>query len=247
MPGVERDGLRRRLHGDSRGIYSDGDCAPSPVRRARFRWHRDAEGHWRRDLRPLRAARVARHRRGVGAERNFAARRAAADVGAGALPSAPRRSPTRARSAHLRPGLDALLDGGAAGGRVAVAGVGRLRLLHRGAARASGSARFERRYFNATRFIDGRIEVDFPHADAGVRPLRRVQRQGVRRGARRRARARVHRRRRQRSLRHRARRPHLRGARLAAGARLRRARRRARRRSTTSPRSPPTSLRAART
>ena len=65
---------------------------------------------------------------------------------------------------HLRPGLDALL---AAARRSAVP----VWLASGGfdfyieALLGPRLAAFERRYFNATRFIDGRIEVDFPHAE----------------------------------------------------------------------------------
>ena len=86
---------------------------------------------------------------------------------------------------HLRPGLDALLDRGAA---CAARRSGWRRAASISTSRrcsARGSRRFERRYFNATRFIDGRIEVEFPHAAHRLRALRGVQGQGVRRGARR--------------------------------------------------------------
>ena len=128
---------------------------------------------------------------------------------------------------HLRPGLDDLLD--------AARRVGATLWLASGgfdfyieALLGSRLGAFERSYFNATHFVGGRIEVDFPHrelacgrcavckgkvcdaARAGGRPIS------------------VHRRRSERSLRHRTGGPHLCRARLAPRAGLRRARRRLR-------------------
>ncbi len=65
---------------------------------------------------------------------------------------------------HLRPGLDAFFAAARrAGASVWLASGGFDFYIE-----ALLGARldvFERRYFNATRFIEGRIEVDFPHAD----------------------------------------------------------------------------------
>ena len=64
---------------------------------------------------------------------------------------------------HLRPGLDTLLAAAQrAGAAVWLASGGFDFYIE--ALLGSRLQAFERRYFNATRFIDGRIEVDFPHA-----------------------------------------------------------------------------------
>ncbi len=65
---------------------------------------------------------------------------------------------------HLRPGLDALLAAARrAGAAVWLASGGFDFYIE--ALLGPRLELFERRYFNATRFIDGRIEVDFPHAE----------------------------------------------------------------------------------
>ena len=65
---------------------------------------------------------------------------------------------------HLRPGLDALLAAARrAGAAVWLASGGFDFYIEALLGPRLGA--FERRYFNATRFIDGRIEVDFPHAE----------------------------------------------------------------------------------
>jgi 2-hydroxy-3-keto-5-methylthiopentenyl-1-phosphate phosphatase len=64
---------------------------------------------------------------------------------------------------HLRPGLDVLLAAAQrAGASVWLASGGFDFYIE--ALLGPRLEAFERRYFNATRFIDGRIEVDFPHA-----------------------------------------------------------------------------------
>jgi 2,3-diketo-5-methylthio-1-phosphopentane phosphatase len=63
---------------------------------------------------------------------------------------------------HLRPGLDALLAAARrAGAAVWLASGGFDFYIE--ALLGPRLAVFERQYFNATRFIDGRIEVEFPH------------------------------------------------------------------------------------
>lgn len=65
---------------------------------------------------------------------------------------------------HLRPGLDALLDRvDGAGGASWLASGGFDFYIEALLGPRLGA--FERSYFNATRFIDGRIEVDFPHGE----------------------------------------------------------------------------------
>ena len=66
---------------------------------------------------------------------------------------------------HLRPGLDALLAAARRCGRVGVAGLGRLRLLHRGAARRAARACSSGATSTPRASSTGRIEVDFPHAE----------------------------------------------------------------------------------
>ena len=102
--------------------------------RPRFRWHRNAEGHRRRDLRSLRAARVAGDRCCLGAQRDLAARGATA-MWALARVERPEALAYAREIGHLRPGLDALMAAAPRAEHAGVAGVGRLRLLHRGAAR----------------------------------------------------------------------------------------------------------------
>ena len=63
---------------------------------------------------------------------------------------------------HRRPGLGALLDAAAArGGQIWLASGGFDFYVE--ALLDADAARFARRYYNATRFVDGRIEVSFPH------------------------------------------------------------------------------------
>jgi 2,3-diketo-5-methylthio-1-phosphopentane phosphatase len=63
---------------------------------------------------------------------------------------------------HRRPGLGVLLDAVAArGGEVWLASGGFDFYVE--ALLGADAARFSRRYYNATRFVDGRIEVSFPH------------------------------------------------------------------------------------
>jgi 2,3-diketo-5-methylthio-1-phosphopentane phosphatase len=64
---------------------------------------------------------------------------------------------------HLRPGLDKLLDNAAAAGaRVWLASGGFDFYIE--ALLGDALGRFERRYYNATRFDGDRVTVDFPHA-----------------------------------------------------------------------------------
>jgi 2-hydroxy-3-keto-5-methylthiopentenyl-1-phosphate phosphatase len=65
---------------------------------------------------------------------------------------------------HLRPGLDALTAAARRAGAAMWLASGGFDFYIE-ALLGPRLALFERRYFNATRFIDGRIEVDFPHAD----------------------------------------------------------------------------------
>ncbi|HWE30076.1 MAG TPA: HAD-IB family phosphatase [Polyangia bacterium] len=65
---------------------------------------------------------------------------------------------------HLRPGLDALLAAvERAGARAWLASGGFDFYIEALLGERLGA--FERSYFNGTRFIDGRIEVEFPHAE----------------------------------------------------------------------------------
>ena len=65
---------------------------------------------------------------------------------------------------HLRPGLDGFLEAAAgAGARLWLASGGFDFYIEALLGPRLGA--FERSYFNATRFVDGRIEVDFPHAE----------------------------------------------------------------------------------
>jgi 2,3-diketo-5-methylthio-1-phosphopentane phosphatase len=65
---------------------------------------------------------------------------------------------------HLRPGLDALLAAARrAGAELWLASGGFDFYIE--ALLGPRLSTFERKYFNATRFIDGRIEVDFPHLE----------------------------------------------------------------------------------
>jgi 2-hydroxy-3-keto-5-methylthiopentenyl-1-phosphate phosphatase len=65
---------------------------------------------------------------------------------------------------HLRPGLEALLDGvAAAGGQLWLASGGFDFYIE--AILGAHLGRFARAFFNRTRFVDGRIEVEFPHAE----------------------------------------------------------------------------------
>lgn len=64
---------------------------------------------------------------------------------------------------HLRPGLDALIDAAvAAGAELWLASGGFDFYIE--ALLGARLTRFARTYFNGTRFVDGRIEVEFPHA-----------------------------------------------------------------------------------
>jgi 2-hydroxy-3-keto-5-methylthiopentenyl-1-phosphate phosphatase len=65
---------------------------------------------------------------------------------------------------HLRPGLDALVAAvERAGASLWLASGGFDFYIEALLGERLGA--FQRRYFNTTRFVDGRIEVDFPHAD----------------------------------------------------------------------------------
>jgi 2-hydroxy-3-keto-5-methylthiopentenyl-1-phosphate phosphatase len=64
---------------------------------------------------------------------------------------------------HLRPGLDALLDTARQMGAALWLASGGFDFYIE-ALLGERLGVFERTYFNATRFIEGRIEVDFPHA-----------------------------------------------------------------------------------
>jgi 2,3-diketo-5-methylthio-1-phosphopentane phosphatase len=65
---------------------------------------------------------------------------------------------------QLRPGLEALVDGVAgAGGQLWLASGGFDFYIE--AILGARLDRFARAFFNRTRFVDGRIEVDFPHAE----------------------------------------------------------------------------------
>lgn len=64
---------------------------------------------------------------------------------------------------HLRPGLDALLDAARRDGAELWLASGGFDFYIEGLL-GERLAAFARRYFNATRFVDGRIEVEFPHA-----------------------------------------------------------------------------------
>jgi len=64
---------------------------------------------------------------------------------------------------HLRPGLDALLHAARAIGATLWLASGGFDFYIEALLGERLSA-FERTYFNATRFVDGRIELDFPHA-----------------------------------------------------------------------------------
>jgi 2-hydroxy-3-keto-5-methylthiopentenyl-1-phosphate phosphatase len=64
---------------------------------------------------------------------------------------------------HLRPGLDALIDAARQAGATLWLASGGFDFYIEALLGDRLSA-FERTYFNATRFIDGRIEVEFPHA-----------------------------------------------------------------------------------
>jgi 2,3-diketo-5-methylthio-1-phosphopentane phosphatase len=65
---------------------------------------------------------------------------------------------------HLRPGLDALMAAARRSGAPMWLASGGFDFYIE-ALLGPRLGAFERRYFNATRFIDGRIEVDFPHAE----------------------------------------------------------------------------------
>src|SRR6185312_10755189 len=65
---------------------------------------------------------------------------------------------------HLRPGLDALMEAARRAGATMWLASGGFDFYIE-ALLGPRLGAFERRYFNATRFIDGRIEVDFPHAE----------------------------------------------------------------------------------
>lgn len=65
---------------------------------------------------------------------------------------------------HLRPGLDALLAAARRNGATLWLASGGFDFYIE-ALLGPRLAVFERRYFNTTRFVEGRIEVDFPHAE----------------------------------------------------------------------------------
>ncbi len=65
---------------------------------------------------------------------------------------------------HLRPGLDALMATARRAGATMWLASGGFDFYIVALLGARLDA-FERRYFNATRFVDGRIEVDFPHGE----------------------------------------------------------------------------------
>ena len=65
---------------------------------------------------------------------------------------------------HLRPGLDALMEAARRAGATLWLASGGFDFYIE-ALLGPRLGAFERRYFNVTRFIDGRIEVDFPHGE----------------------------------------------------------------------------------
>ena len=150
---------------DSRRYYIAMVTPPRPVGRARFRRHRDAEGHRRRDLRSLRAARAGARSTPPGCGTKSRCPRRSGGCGRWRARSGSRRWPTRARSAICGPGSTRCSAAARRGRRALWLASGGFdfyieALLGR-AARARSSAATSTRPASSK----GGIEVDFPHAE----------------------------------------------------------------------------------